>query len=215
MSNIHVLLVEDDQDWIQIISEELNRYQGIEIIGVATCSEEALTVIHKKNVDVVLMDIFLEDDCDGIQLTAQLLEMKKDIKVIMLTSSDEDAIIFQAYMAGAIDYVIKSEFYEIIDAIRAAYKNRSPIRPTIAHKIRKEFCRLKKKEQMTRPLTKTEVAILKLIDQGYTQQEIANHLVISVQTVKNHVNRILKKLNAKNGKCAASKAKDIGLFGNK
>lgn len=48
MSNIHVLLVEDDQDWIQIISEELNRYQGIEIIGVATCSEEALTVIHKK-----------------------------------------------------------------------------------------------------------------------------------------------------------------------
>ncbi len=40
----------------------------------------------------------------------------------MLTSSDEDAIIFQAYMAGAIDYVIKSEFYEIIDAIRAAYK---------------------------------------------------------------------------------------------
>lgn len=163
----------------------------------------------------MLMDIFLEDDCDGIQLTAQLLEMKKEIKVIMLTSSDEDAIIFQAYMAGAIDYVIKSEFYEIIDAIRAAYKNRSPIRPTVAHKIRKEFCRLKKKEQMTRPLTKTEVAILKLIDQGYTQQEIANHLVISVQTVKNHVNRILKKLNAKNGKCAASKAKEMGLFGNK
>ncbi|NNU96403.1 response regulator transcription factor [Anoxybacillus sp. EFIL] len=212
MSNIHVLLVEDDQDWIQIISEELNRYQGIEIIGVATCSEEALTVIHKKNVDVVLMDIFLEDDCDGIQLTAQLLEMKKEIKVIMLTSSDEDAIIFQAYMAGAIDYVIKSEFYEIIDAIRAAYKNRSPIRPTIAHKIRKEFCKLKKREQITCPLTKTEIAILKLIDQGYTQQEIANHLVISVQTVKNHVSRILKKLSAKNGKHAVCKAREMGFL---
>jgi len=214
MHTIHVLLVEDDQDWIQIILEELNRYQGIEIIGVATCSEEALAVIHKKNVDVVLMDIFLEDDCDGIQLTTQLLEVKKEIKVIMLTSSDEDTIIFQAYMAGAMDYVIKSEFHEIINAIQAAYENRSPIRPTIAHRIRKEFCKLKKREQMTRPLTKTEMAILKLIDQGYTQQEIASHLVISVQTVKNHVSRILKKLDAKNGKCAASKAKDMGLFGN-
>ncbi|KHF28967.1 Response regulator protein VraR [Anoxybacillus sp. BCO1] len=138
--------------------------------------------------------------------------MKKEIKVIMLTSSDEDAIIFQAYMAGAIDYVIKSEFYEIIDAIRAAYKNRSPIRPTIAHKIRKRILQVKKREQITCPLTKTEIAILKLIDQGYTQQEIANHLVISVQTVKNHVSRILKKLSAKNGKHAVSKAKEMGFL---
>lgn len=215
MSNIHVLLVEDDKDWIQEISNELKRHQDIEIIGVATCSEEALKTINKKSIDVVLMDIFLKDDCDGIQLTAQLLEMKKDIKIVILTSSDEDAIIFQAYMAGAIDYVIKSEFYEIIDAIRAAYENRSPIRPIVAHKIRKEFRKLKKREQITCPLTKTEIAILKLIDQGYAQQEIANHLVISVQTVKNHVSRILKKLNVKSSKRAASKAKEMGLFGNK
>ncbi|MCZ0756011.1 response regulator transcription factor [Anoxybacillus sp. J5B_2022] len=215
MRTIRVLLIEDDKDWIQIISEELNRYQDIEMIGIATCSEEALKTINKKDVDVVLMDIFLQDDCDGIELTAQLLEMKKEIKIIMLTSSDEDTIIFRAYMAGAMDYVVKSEFHEIIDAIRAAYENRSPIRPTIAHKIRTEFCRLKKREQMTCPLTKTEIAILKLIDQGYTQQEIANHFVISVQTVKNHVSRILKKLSAKNSKSAASKAKDIGLFENK
>ena len=212
MHTIHVLLVEDDQDWIQIISEELNRYQGIEIIGVATCSGEALAVIHKKNVDVVLMDIFLEDDCDGIQLTVQLLEMKKEIKVIMLTSSDDDEIIFQSYVAGAIDYIVKSEFHEIIDAIRAAHENRSPIRPSIANKIRKEFCKLKKREKILPLLTRTELNILQLIDQGNTQREIAHILCISIHTVKNHVNRIMKKLQAKNSKHAVSKAKEMGFL---
>ncbi|AKS39540.1 transcriptional regulator [Anoxybacillus gonensis] len=211
-STIRVLLIEDDKDWIQIISEELNCYQDIKIIGIAHCSEEALKAINKKDVDVVLMDIFLQDNCDGIELTAQLLEMKKEIKIIMLTSSDEDTIIFHAYTAGAIDYVVKSESHEIIDAIRAAYENRSPIRPTIAHKIRKEFCKLRKKEQMTCSLTKTEISILKLIDQGYTQKEIANHLVISIQTVKNHVSRILKKLSAKNSKHAVCKAREMGFL---
>jgi DNA-binding NarL/FixJ family response regulator len=217
MDKIRVLLVEDDYEWLHGLTAYLRQHEDIILIATASTGEEALQIINNIHIDVVLMDIFLSGKYDGITATLEILQSKQ-LKIIMLTSSDHDSIIFNAYAAGAVDYIVKSNFLEIPDAIRAAYQNRSPIRPSIAHKIRKEFSKLKKWEnqykieQVKSLLTPTEISILKLIYQGYTQREIADKMFISIRTVKNHVNSILKKMNEKNSKHAAKRAKDIGVI---
>jgi DNA-binding NarL/FixJ family response regulator len=131
---------------------------------------------------------------------------------------NEDHIVYDAYHAGAVDYIIKTNFEEIPDAIRAAYSNDSPIRPCVAKSIRKEFCRLKQieekyeVEQMRSRLTPTELQTLELIAQGLTQKEISETNFVSINTVKIHVCNILKKMGEKSGKEAAKKAKEMGVI---
>jgi len=217
MDKIRVLLVEDDSEWLRGLTAYLRQHKDITLVASVSTGEEAVRIIKNKDVDVVLMDIFLAGKYDGIKATSEILKLRQ-AKVIVLTSSDHDTTVFDSFAAGAVDYIIKSNFSEIPDAVRAAHLNRSPIRAYVAHKIRKEFSKLKKLEsqyiveQIKSTLTPTELSILELIYQGYTQKEISNKMFISIRTVKNHVNSILKKMEEKSSKEAAYKARKLGVI---
>jgi DNA-binding NarL/FixJ family response regulator len=136
----------------------------------------------------------------------------------MLTSMEEKEFIFRSFQAGAIDYQIKADFSSLPDIIRTTFLKKAPINAAVAEQLRLEFQRLKNLEsawqqkQIRDLITPTELQVLHLIEQGFTQTEIANRFVISLHTVKIHVGHILKKLKVTSSKHAAQKVKQAGGF---
>ncbi|TCP70224.1 response regulator [Baia soyae] len=218
MEKIRIVIVEDDQEWLDGLTTYLEAFDEFEIVGQALSSDEAIKIVCHTCPDIVLMDIILENSpLNGIQITSKLIE-ENEIKVIMLTSLEESECIYHSYGFGAVDYLIKSNFEEIPHAIRSAINDQSSIRPKIAEKIRKELKRLltfEKKteiEKIQSLLTPQEQNIIKLIDQGLTQSKIARKLFISERTVKNHVGHILRKLDVKSSREAIRKLKGSGVI---
>lgn len=217
MSRIRLVIVEDDQDWLRGLTSYLKKEADIEVIGTASSGQEAVELLEQIEADVVLMDIMMSDNPDGIWAAAEIVQCTSS-RVIMLTSMEDKEFIFEAFKAGAVDYMVKSNFTEIPQAIRNAYANRSAIHPTAAAQMREEFRRLKKLEHEVRVkelrnlLTPTEIQVLDLIEKGHTQTQIADKFVVSIRTIKVHVGNILRKLGGKSSKEAAQKAKDMGIL---
>lgn len=139
-------------------------------------------------------------------------------KWVMLAGHFEGEVVCEAYSAGAVDYIVKSDFGRMSAIIRDAYHDRSPIRAEVAGYVREEIRRLKALERayqvdkMKSQLTPTELAILQLIASGHTQKEIAGIMSVAIKTVKNHVNNILRKTGEKSSKRVAEKAKDLNIL---
>ncbi|MFD2368789.1 response regulator [Brevibacillus sp. GCM10020057] len=212
MEAIKVLLVEDDPVWRKGLSDYLNKEPDITVTGEAQTREEAIRKFSPASVDVVLMDINLtENNLDGIETAMELIQLSPDCKIIMLTSLTTEDVIIESFSAGAVNYISKTSFKEIPDAIRAAHLRQSAIHPTAAAALRSEFLRLKNEENQ-KLLSPAEKEILQLIHQGQTQAQIEQSLHITKRTIKNHINRILKKMGVKTSKEAAAKARQKKLF---
>ncbi|RCW46503.1 response regulator transcription factor [Paenibacillus prosopidis] len=225
MSSIRVWIVEDDPDWLRGLVAYLDKEQDIDVVWTTSRAEDVRQALLDElqtlpPADVVLMDIMLDGRPEGI-LLAEETAASTGARVIMLTSMEEKELIFRSFQAGAIDYQIKSEFESLPEAVRSAYKSQSPINAAVAERMREEFRRLKQLERefevkkLNDLITPSELQLLNLIDQGYTQPQIADKLVVSIRTVKNHVNHILKKLNLTGSREAANKVKEMGLFNKK
>lgn len=225
MDNIRIWVVEDDPDWLRGLVAYLNKEPDLNVVWTSSSAEDVRQALLESKqqsfpADVVLMDIMLEGRPEGIML-AEETAVSTGARVIMLTSMEEKELIFRSFQAGAIDYQIKSDFESLPGAVRSAFKSQSPINAAVAERMREEFRRLKQLERefeakkLNDLITPSELHLLDLIDQGYTQPQIADKLVVSIRTVKNHVNHILKKLNLAGSREAANKAKEMGLFHKK
>ena len=219
MELIKVGIVEDDKDWLRGLRAYLEGQPDIEVAFASDDKDETREALAsgRLEVDVVLMDIMLHGEPEGVLLAEEVTAVI-GARVVMLTSMEEKELIFRSFQAGAIDYQIKSDFEFLPDAVRAAARREAPISPAAAERMREEFRRLKQlerefeKKKLQDLITPSELELLKLIDKGYTQTEIASKLVLSIRTIKNHVNHILKKLGSKGSKEAAREAKEKGLF---
>ena len=211
MNQIKVLLVEDDPVWSQGISDYINKQSDMCIVGIAVTKEEAVGLTRNVPVDVVLLDIMLTaNNLDGLDAALEISQLGIS-RIIMLTSLSLKDVIIEAFTAGAMNYINKSNYIEIPDAIRAAYHNESSIHSSAAGVLRNEFNRMKS-EQSSKLLTATEKKILQRIDKGETQSQIADKIDLAQQTIKNHINRILKKMNVSSSKEAAIKARKWKMF---
>lgn len=220
MPSIKVWIIEDDLDWLRGLTAFLNKEQDIEVVWTESDPQQARQMIQSQTMDaadVILMDIMMEGRPEGIEL-ADEASRRTGARVIMLTSMEEKELIFRSFQAGAIDYQIKSDFETLPAAVRAAYAKQSTISAAAAEQMREEFRRLKLVERefevkkVEDLITPSELQLLNLIDQGYSQTQIADKLFVSLRTVKNHVNHILKKLHLPGSKEAAKKVKDLGLL---
>lgn len=220
MENINVWFVEDDPDWLRGLTSYLSGQPDIRIAFSSSRPDEvrhALSSPEAQPADVALMDIMLDGVPEGIAL-AEEVALATGARVIMLTSMEEKELIFRSFQAGAIDYQIKSDFESLPEAIRSAARRQSPISAAAAERMREEFRRLKRIERefevktMRDTLTASELQLLELVDRGYSQSEMASKLVVSIRTVKNHINHILKKLKVSGSKEAARQAKELGLL---
>jgi DNA-binding NarL/FixJ family response regulator len=205
MSHIKVLLVEDDPDWIKAMTSFLNREADILVSGAAGNSGEALTLARTLAFDVVLMDIRLEGSpMDGIR-TAMEMHALHPAKIIMLSSQNDERSVTESFTAGAMNFIEKSRFRDIPEAIRSAYHH-----PEAMEALLKEFARLKREEQL-RHLTPAEREVFDLIEEGYTQSQIEKKLYKAESTLKNQINKMLKKLGVRSSKEAVEKVRGKGL----
>ncbi|WP_168119637.1 response regulator transcription factor [Paenibacillus sp. HB172176] len=202
---IKVLMVEDDPDWIKAMTAFLNKEEDILVVGSALESHSALQLARTLEFDLVLMDIQLEGSkLDGIH-TAIEMHGIRPAKIIMLSSLGDESVMTQSFTAGAVNYVEKSNFKELPHAIRTAYHRSTPMDALL-----KELARLKREEQL-QSLTKAEREIFELIERGETQSQIMKRLFKAESTLKNQVNKILKKLGVKSSKEAIEKIRRGGL----
>lgn len=219
MERIRVWIVEDDRDWLRGLKAYLDRQPDMEVVYSSGVPEEVRGTLLAGGLgaDVILMDIMLDGVPEGIRL-AEEAALATGARVIMLTSMEEKELILRSFQAGAIDYRIKSDFEALPEAVRAAASRQSPISPEAAERMREEFRRLKRLERefeakkLRDLITPSELELLELIDEGYSQSQIAEKRFLSLRTVKNHVGNILRKLRTESSKDAARQAKEMGLF---
>jgi DNA-binding NarL/FixJ family response regulator len=219
-TNIRVLIV-DDQSLIRVgIQALLSRKPDIEVVGHASDGEEALRQVAALDPDVVLMDIRMPG-MDGVEATRRLVARQARAGIIILTTFRDDANVFSALAAGARGYLLKdTDHKELAEAIRVVASGCALIHPEITAQVLREFSRLAAPAPAARPalsdarlalLTERELAILRMLGGGHTNQEISERLALSVGTVKNHISNILSKLDVRDRTQAGLFAQQAGL----
>jgi DNA-binding NarL/FixJ family response regulator len=173
----------------------------IDLVGQARDGAEAVAVAREALPDVVLMDVRMPK-ISGIEACRAIKEVAPSAKIVMLTNSDEEEDLFDAIRAGASGYLLKDiPLDEVAEAVRAVDRGQSLINPSMTGKLLTEFVMLANRDSEDRAvpvaaseLTEQETEVLKLVARGMNNRDIAKELLISENTVKNHIRSILEKL---------------------
>ncbi len=219
MDKIKLLIVDDMADIREYFQMILSREPDIEVIGIATSGIEAIKKTKELNPDVILMDIQMETRTAGIDATRAIKYFDPYVKIIILTIHEEDEYIFQAYCAGVMDYIVKTDsILQILNSIRTVYANKLMLRPGVANKIIEEFTRMKTQQNsliyvlnIVSKLTNSEYEILKSFFEGGTYKSISETRYVSISTIKSQVNSILKKFEMKSMKDVVKLLKQINF----
>jgi DNA-binding NarL/FixJ family response regulator len=189
MGSIRVMLVEDDPFWQQNLSADLAEEPDIEVVAVAGTKEEALLAVSRHPIDIILMDINLTgNNLDGLEAMKEILsELDGDgIKIIMLTSLTEREVIMKSFRLGALNYITKQSYKDIVRAIREAYEDRSTIHADAARIMRSEIQLME--------LSPMEREVFDLRKEGLSKQQISEKLHKSTNTIKSQLKSIKNKL---------------------
>lgn len=209
---ITVMIVDDHEMVRRGACSYLEAQPDISVVAQAGSGEEAVRQAHEFVPDVVLMDLVLPG-MDGVEATRKVKDVSPRTQIIILTSYHQDEYIFPALQAGAISFLLKDvKATELVDAIRRAARGEATLHPKIAARVIKTF-RSPEGEEVSPfiTLTERELEVLKLIAKGYSNDKIAQQLVISVGTVKGHVSNILSKLHLIDRTQAAAYAWQEGI----
>jgi DNA-binding NarL/FixJ family response regulator len=204
-SKIEVMIVDDHPVFRQGLRNVLAVHEDLYIVGEAGDGQEAIEQAQELHPDVVLMDINLPT-LNGLQATRRLKERCPQINVIMLTAYDDEEQVYHAIRAGASAFHAKDVSPErLVDVIRHVSEGRYVLGDEILDEegigdwLLEEFRRFggaafDEEAQFLSPLSAREMEILELVIRGMSNKEVAYHLGISHQTVKNHMTAILNKL---------------------
>ena len=198
---MRILLVEDHLLFQESLGRLLDAQPDMTIVGGAATVQDAVAKAHKLKPDIILMDFTLPDGT-GLDATRAILAEQPAIKIIFLTIHEEDEKIFDAIRQGAQGYLLKNvTSTHLLNYQRGLTRGEVAIEPEFAARIFKEFAQMSPRDSLnteaTSKLTTRQREILQELKTGATNRQIATRLVISEQTVKNHVSRVLKKLNIK------------------
>ena len=203
--SIAISIVEDQPDMRESLVEWLGEAPGLRCVGAHANAEEALRDIPRENPDVVLMDINLPN-MNGIQCVSRLKNLLPKTQVLMLTTYDDGDMIFDSLRAGATGYLLKNmPRKELVEAVQQVHAGGAPMSLHIARKVINHFHRPIKSSTELNQLTARELDILKQLAKGYMYKEIAEHLGISLSTVRTHITAVYEKLHVQSRTEAAMK----------
>jgi len=185
----------------------------VEVVGQAGSVSEAIELIQTIKPDIVLMDFGLPDGT-GADATRAILKKRPECKVVFLTMSEDDDDLFEAIRSGARGYLLKNLHpTKLISTLRSVQQGESALSRTMTLRVMEELSHTRKTEYPTEvTLTHREIDVLRAIAAGLSNQDIANHLFITENTVKYHVHSILEKLKLSSRKEAATYARTHGLI---
>lgn len=208
---IRVLIVDDHKLFRQgLISLMRTREDLVEVIGEASSAAEALQITEALQPDVVLMDVYMPEG-DGIQATRDIKARFPNVAVVILTSSEHDEHLFEAVRAEASGYLLKDlDANELFEMLQGVSQGEAAMTRAMASRVLKGVAK-RANEDPEEELTERELAVLELVAGGASNPQIAEELVISVNTVKTHLRNILDKLQLENRTQAATYAIRNGL----
>jgi DNA-binding NarL/FixJ family response regulator len=231
---VRVLVVDDQQLMREGLASLLNIQDGIEIIGTATNGQEALEQAISLQPDVLLMDVRMPI-VDGVQATELVHREVPACKILMLTTFDDKEYVLKALRVGASGYLLKDiPARDLAQAVHAVHRGIYQLDPAVMRRVMtalSETAREDSSSQVDVPapcastqaastlrlprqadLTEREIEVLRLIAKGATNREIAEQLVISEGTVKNHISNMLSRLGLRDRTQAALYARDNALL---
>ena len=189
------LLLADDHEVVRTGLAKLLADTDIEIVAEASGGDEAVELAMQHQPDVVLLDIRMADG-DGLSALEAIHGALPDTKVVMLSTYDNPTYVARSVALGAADYVLKDSGRDVlISAISRAAAGESPSEDSILRRIKETMSR--RRERLDRneiPLTNRELQVLRHVALGLSNREIGRSLGISIETVKEHVQNILRKI---------------------
>ena len=210
---VRVLIADDHPVFRFGLRTLLKADPAMEVVGEATNGEEAIAQAASLHPDVILMDLNMPG-MNGIEAIRRIQADHPQVHILVLTMFDDDDSVFAAMRAGACGYLLKgAEGMETLQAIHVVSTGEAIFSPAIAQRLMQYFGapRSPSPSQPVPDLTEREREVLALIAQGYTNQAIAEQLVISPKTVRNHISSIFSKLQVTSRLEAILRAKDAGM----
>ncbi len=188
------VMVVDDHEVIRAGLATLLAGSDIEIVAEASNGKDALTVAEQEKPDVILLDVRMPDN-DGLATLEKLRAKLPDCKVVMLSTYDNPTYVARSVALGAADYLLKGSSREaMIETIRAAAAGESPSRMGQLRQVAGTMRIRQVLDDDDVPLTQRETQVLRHVALGLSNREIGRSLEISVETVKEHVQNILRKI---------------------
>lgn len=204
---ITIALIDDHKLFREGVKRILSYEPSFEVIAEADDGREAKAIIEQYNPDVVLMDINMPE-MNGIEATKELIETYPNTKVIILSIHEDETYVTHALQSGAQGYLLKEiDTDSLMEAIKVVNEGGSYLHPKVTHNLVEDYRKLIEDKELNsnnvhaieykKPLhllTRRECQVLQLLSDGQSNRKIAESLVISEKTVKNHVSNILQKM---------------------
>jgi DNA-binding NarL/FixJ family response regulator len=211
------IVVADDQQIVRDgFAALLDSQPDFTVVGTAADGDEATHVCRRLRPDVVLMDVRMPGT-DGIEATRRLAEDSHPPRVLILTTFDLDEYVYDALRAGASGFLLKDVTAErLFDAVRIIAAGDALLAPNVTRRLISEFARQSPEPAVAviprlDQLTPRETEVLRLLAAGLSNPEIAARLVVTEETVKTHVSRVLRKLGLRDRTQAVIIAYETGL----
>ena len=199
------VLIADDHPVVRTgLTSMLSAQQQVEVIGSVSNGHDALLAVQQEMPDILLLDLRMPG-LDGIETLHALKEMQTATRVIILSSFEADEDIYRSVRAGAMGYLLKdTPKNQMLEAISAVHAGKRYIKGQIASRLAERMLRSS--------ITARELEILEMIAKGLTNKQIASALSISENTVRNHLNSIMEKLEVSDRTEAATTAIQQGII---
>jgi DNA-binding NarL/FixJ family response regulator len=225
--SVRLALVDDHDLAREGLRDILTDEPDLEVVGEAANGREALALCSRVRPDLVMMDVRMPE-VDGLEATRMIKQEFPKISVLILTMHENPDYLLEAIRAGAAGYVLKdAPQHEIITAIRQVLGGESPLDPELATRLLRRLAaeqegkqrgapsqgmRERRGEPYVEPLTPREQEVLGLLKLGHTNRKVAQELVISPGTAKNHVEHIIRKLGVSDRTQAVVRALELGIL---
>jgi DNA-binding NarL/FixJ family response regulator len=218
LAQVRIVVADDHQVVRTGFAALLDTQPDFTVLGTASDGAEAVRMSRALRPDVVLMDVRMPGT-DGIEATRQLTGRPDGPRVIILTTFDLDEYVYDALRAGASGFLLKDVTAErLFDAVRVVAAGEALLAPAVTRRLISEFARLPPKAANRQTpaaaiaeLTQRETEVLRLLAEGLSNPEIAGRLVVTEETVKTHVSRVLHKLGLRDRTQAVVLAYESGL----
>jgi two-component system response regulator NreC len=198
MNKIRVLIADDHTIVREGVHLLLDAQPDITVVGEAADGNQVLSLARSLTPDIVLLDIGMPL-MNGLEATRALKAELPKINILILTMHEGEDYFFRILAAGASGYVLKGAgSSELLNAIRAVYQGGVYLYPTMAKKLMSDYIKNQQVGAEADPLTPRERQVLKLIAEGKTNREIAEELVLSLNTVQTHRLHLMEKLKIHN-----------------
>ncbi len=209
--SIRVLVVDDHAVVRSGLRLLIDAEPDMETVGEAGSVREAILEARSTNPDLVLLDVVMPGE-SGLEGVPRLLHEHPDVKILVLSMQDDPRYVREAFAAGASGYVLKEAAdAEVTTAIREVAAGGRYVHPELGARLVAAEAKARREAEED-PLSGREREVLRLLALGYTNQEIAKRLFISVRTAETHRAHVMQKLRLESRAAHVRNALDRGLL---